>query len=56
MELPEYEYRCEACRKSFAITMGIQKHETAKVSCPKCASRKVCQQISLFGAITKKKS
>jgi putative FmdB family regulatory protein len=54
--MPEYAYRCAACGKSFAKTMGIMKHETAKVSCPKCSSKRVRQQIARFAAITKKKS
>ena len=54
--MPEYSYKCEACGKVFTITIGIVKHETARVACPKCSSRKVRQAISSFSAITKKKS
>ncbi len=54
--MPEYSYRCEACGKSFTKTMGILKHETAKITCPKCSSRKVRQQITTFAVSTKKKS
>ncbi len=54
--MPEYSYRCEACGKSFTKAMGILKHETAKIVCPKCSSRKVRQQITTFSASTKKKS
>jgi len=54
--MPEYVYRCEACGKRFSKIMGIKEHETAKVACPKCASRKVRQQVAGFSAITSKKS
>jgi putative FmdB family regulatory protein len=54
--MPEYSYQCEACGKNFTKTIGILKHETAKVACPECSSRKVRQKISSFSAITKKKS
>jgi hypothetical protein len=36
--------------------MGIKEHETAKIVCPKCSSKKVQQRISSFAAITGKKS
>lgn len=54
--MPEYVYKCEACGKSFTKTMGILKHDTAKIKCPKCKSAKVRQKITSFGVITKKKS
>jgi putative FmdB family regulatory protein len=54
--MPEYLYKCEACGKSFTKTMGILKHETAKVACPKCSSKRIKQQVTAFAAITKKKS
>ena len=54
--MPDYEYRCEECGKRFSVTMGIKAHDTAKVKCPKCSSRKVRQRVSAFHAITSKKS
>jgi putative FmdB family regulatory protein len=54
--MPEYVYKCEACRKSFTATMGMLEHETAKIKCPKCKSVKVRQEITSFGVATKKKS
>lgn len=54
--MPEYSYRCEDCRKSFAITMGMKEHGTAVVTCPKCSSKKVRQKINQFTPITSKKS
>ncbi|MBU1701430.1 MAG: zinc ribbon domain-containing protein [Candidatus Eisenbacteria bacterium] len=54
--MPEYIYKCEPCGKSFTVTMGILKHDTARIKCPKCKSVKVRQQITSFGVATKKKS
>jgi putative FmdB family regulatory protein len=54
--MPQYEYRCEDCGKKFTKIMGIKEHDTAKVTCPKCSSKKVVQQINRFVPITSKKS
>lgn len=54
--MPEYVYKCDACNKSFTKTMGIIEHETARIACPKCSSKKIRQQVVPFSAITKKKS
>jgi len=54
--MPEYSYRCENCGKSFTKIMGMKEHETTKVTCPKCSSRKVHQKITVFNAKTSKKS
>lgn len=51
-----YEYRCEACKKSFTLIQRISEHDKAKVSCPKCKSVKVKQQISGFQVKTSRKS
>ncbi len=54
--MPQYDYKCAACKKSFTKTMGIKEHDAVKIACPKCSSEKVEQQISMFAAITRKKS
>jgi putative FmdB family regulatory protein len=53
--MSEYAYKCEACGKSFTITMGMLKHDTAKIKCPECKSSKVRQKITSFAVSTKKK-
>lgn len=53
--MPTYDYRCKDCKKGFSITCSITKHGK-KVSCPKCGSRKVRQQISPFFAVTSHKA
>ena len=54
--MPTYDYRCESCRKKFTLTLGIKEHDSKKVKCPKCTSRKVTQLISGFFTQTAKKS
>ena len=54
--MPTYDYRCESCRKKFILMMNIKEHDSKKVKCPKCSSRKVTQLISGFFAQTSKKS
>ena len=54
--MPEYRYRCEKCGKAFGKTMGMKEHETAAVTCPKCSSKQVRQQVNRFTAVTSKKS
>jgi putative FmdB family regulatory protein len=54
--MPTYEYRCEACKKEFALIQSFKEHEKAKVTCPKCKGKKVKQLISLFTTKTSRKS
>jgi putative FmdB family regulatory protein len=54
--MPTYDYRCEKCRKSFSLTLTIAQHDTKRLTCPKCGSRRVKQKVSAFFAVTRKKS
>lgn len=54
--MPEYSFRCQKCKKSFAKLMTFSQHDTVKPTCPKCSSRKVFQKVGSFAAITAKKS
>jgi putative FmdB family regulatory protein len=54
--MPTYDYQCQDCKRKFSVTHRISDHEEAKVVCPKCKSRKVKQQISLFITKTSRKS
>jgi len=53
--MPTYDYKCEACNKSFTLTMSMKEHEK-KVKCPKCSSVRVKQKVSSFFAITSHKA
>jgi putative FmdB family regulatory protein len=54
--MPTYEFVCEQCRKRFSLVIKISDYEKKKLSCPKCKSKKVRQQLSSFQTITAKKS
>lgn len=54
--MPTYEYACKACNNSFSLILTMSDHDTKRVTCPKCKSRKVEQQIRSFSAVTSKKS
>lgn len=51
-----YEYRCEGCKHQFSLIQRISEHGKTKVTCPKCKSGKVKQQISTFQVKTSRKS
>lgn len=55
-DVPTYQYRCIKCGKSFERTETITEHEAAKVSCPKCNSKKVTQIPGRVHVVTSKKS
>ena len=47
--MPIFEYVCKQCDHSFeALVMGSQKAE-----CPKCQSKKLATQLSVFSARAK---
>jgi len=54
--MPTYEFYCDECKESFALILSISEHEDKKISCPKCKTKKVKQQISIFQTVTSKKS
>ena len=53
--MPTYDYRCEACNKSFSLAMSMKEHDEKKIKCPKCSSVRVKQKVSSFFAITSHK-
>jgi putative FmdB family regulatory protein len=54
--MPTYEFRCEKCRKSFAVVISISDYEKKKYQCPKCKGKKLRQEVSSFQTVTSKKS
>ena len=54
--MPTYQYHCRECGKSFERTENITEHESAKVRCPKCNSKKVTQVPGRVHVVTSKKS
>ncbi len=54
--MPNYEFLCRACKKTFSKILTIARHEKEKIACPHCGSHKVEQRWSAFSAVTSKKS
>ena len=54
--MPQYEFFCAACKKTFLTTLTLAEYEKGKIICPKCGSRKIDQRVSTFYAITSRKS
>jgi len=54
--MPQYEYVCKACKKTFNLIMTLAEYEKAKVACPKCKSKKVEQKVGTLFMVTSKKS
>lgn len=54
--MPQYDYKCEKCKKGFSLVMTMSEKEKKKVKCPKCKSTKVRPVYSGFFAVTSTKS
>ncbi len=54
--MPTYEYLCAKCGKEFTCIMSLKEYEAGQVSCPKCKSTEVKQQMSHFMPKTSRKS
>ena len=54
--MPNYDFRCLACNKSFSKTLTLAQYDKGKFECPHCRSKKVEQRFSAFYAVTSKKS
>jgi putative FmdB family regulatory protein len=54
--MPTYEFLCNKCGEEFIRIMSLHEYETGKVSCPKCGSEEVKQQMSAFTPKTSRKS
>jgi putative FmdB family regulatory protein len=54
--MPTYEYLCNQCNHEFTRIMSFKEYETGKVTCPKCNSGEVKQQMTVFISKTSRKS
>ena len=54
--MPQYEYLCKKCNKTFSTIMTLAEYDKGKVACPKCKSKKVEQQVASVFTVTSKKS
>jgi putative FmdB family regulatory protein len=46
--MPIFEYNCRHCEHHFETIVGSSRE---KVSCPKCASKAVEKQLSVFSSV-----
>ena len=53
--MPQYEFYCHACKKTFTKILTLVDYEASGVVCPHCGSQ-VEQCRSVFSAITSRKS
>ena len=54
--MPNYEYLCKECKRTFTVIMTLSEYEKGHVACPRCKSKKVEQKPAAFFAVTSKKS
>ena len=54
--MPHYVFRCESCQKEFTKILHIAELAKAKISCPHCGGKQVQRQVTMFSAVTSKKS
>jgi putative FmdB family regulatory protein len=54
--MPEYEFECRACKKTFTLIMRLSERASATIRCPGCGSTDVETVMQTFVARTAKKS
>ena len=58
--MPQYDYRCQSCKKKFTVKLAVSEHEKKarrhRIRCPKCDSTDVKHVIESFFVTTSKKS
>ena len=54
--MPTYEFVCNQCREEFMRIMSLKEFEAGQITCPKCSSADVKQQMSHFIPKTSRKS
>ena len=55
--MPNYEFQCEKCRRTFTLKRTFEEYDrTKQVKCPKCGAEEVRQMIGSVFTKTSKKS
>jgi putative FmdB family regulatory protein len=54
--MPDHDFYCHACKKTFSKLLTPTEYEEGKIMCPHCGSRKVEQPVSPSYAVTSQKS
>src|SRR2546426_10855424 len=42
--VPNYDFYCHACKKTFSKVLTIARHDKEKIACPRCGSKNVEQR------------
>ena len=54
--MPSYEFECQSCHDTFALSLSMRDREAGDIKCPNCGGTNVQQLISSFMVKTSKKS
>jgi putative FmdB family regulatory protein len=54
--VPTYQYLYEDCHAAFAKTLTLALHDKESITCPKCNSKNVRQELTAFYPVTSNKS
>jgi putative FmdB family regulatory protein len=54
--MPSYEFECQSCHGTFALSLSMREREAGNITCPNCGGTSVQQRISSFMVKTSKKS
>jgi putative FmdB family regulatory protein len=54
--MPNYEFQCGACGKSFELRESLKEHDRHREKCPQCGSDKISQRFGTIYVKTSKKS
>jgi len=52
--MPNYDFKCQDCHKSFEVRATIKEMEEGKISCTKCNSKDIKRIFNGFGFCTRK--
>jgi putative FmdB family regulatory protein len=53
--MPLYEYRCNQCKRKFALLVGVTAKKE-KRACPRCGSREITKLISRISPVAREDS
>ena len=54
--MPEYEFECQRCKKTFTLILRISERGKTAVRCPACGGEDVETRMQAFVAKTARKS
>lgn len=54
--MPQYEYFCHACKRSFSKTLTPAEYAEGNIVCPHCESEEVERRVPAFYPISSRES